>query len=286
MESLSYAPGGAGATKRTVLRAEQGSEAQPPPGRDPSLCASAPREPSEISARAVVSSKLRVEESSSRRLYLSKVLVTNSVAPSRGHILRENYSQVYAATRYPRAGWPRPLRGRGLDSTFRTLSVGARRGRHQHRLVGAAGPNTPRLTESARASSRARGREVRHEPAAASATYRTLLGLLVVRGMRIGEAIWLDRSDFDFDSGCVIVRGGKPGAPRELPLHPSAATSPSDIWLTRDGHYRCPNFAVRGAHAIARRLGAVLLGRTRSRRGFRRGVPRPAYRGRGLLLLR
>ena len=53
------------------------------------------------------------------------------------------------------------------------------------------------------------------------ATYRTLIGLLAVSGMRIGEAIGLDRSDVDLAAGCVTVRGGKFGAGRELPLHDS-----------------------------------------------------------------
>ena len=33
------------------------------------------------------------------------------------------------------------------------------------------------------------------------ATYRTLIGLLSVTGMRVGEAIRLDRSDFDLAHG-------------------------------------------------------------------------------------
>jgi integrase len=53
------------------------------------------------------------------------------------------------------------------------------------------------------------------------ATYRTLIGLLAVTGMRVGEAITLDRSDFDSINGVLIVRKGKFGKSRELPLHPS-----------------------------------------------------------------
>ncbi len=54
-----------------------------------------------------------------------------------------------------------------------------------------------------------------------AATYRTLIGLLVVTGMRVGEAIALDRSDFDSGNALLIVRKGKFGKSRELPLHPS-----------------------------------------------------------------
>ena len=54
-----------------------------------------------------------------------------------------------------------------------------------------------------------------------SATYRTLIGLLVVTGMRVGEAIALDRNNFDSLNGLLIIRKVKFGKSRELPLHPS-----------------------------------------------------------------
>src|SRR5258708_3556482 len=54
------------------------------------------------------------------------------------------------------------------------------------------------------------------------ATYRTLIALLAVTGMRVGEAIGLDRDDFDTISGLLTVRNGKFGKSRELPLHPSS----------------------------------------------------------------
>ncbi len=54
-----------------------------------------------------------------------------------------------------------------------------------------------------------------------TATYRTLIGLLTITGMRIGEAIALNRSDFDSNDGLLIIRYGKFGKSRELPLHSS-----------------------------------------------------------------
>jgi integrase len=53
-----------------------------------------------------------------------------------------------------------------------------------------------------------------------SATYCTLIGLLAVTGMRVGEAIGLDRDDLDWTHQRLTVRDGKFGASRELPLHP------------------------------------------------------------------
>jgi integrase len=54
-----------------------------------------------------------------------------------------------------------------------------------------------------------------------TATLRTLIGLLAITGMRVGEAISLDRGDIDRGAGVLVVRGAKFGKSRELPLHPS-----------------------------------------------------------------
>lgn len=60
------------------------------------------------------------------------------------------------------------------------------------------------------------------------ATYRTLIALLAVTGMRVGEAIALDRNDFDAAAGVLTIRKGKLGKSRELPLHASAVTALDD----------------------------------------------------------
>jgi integrase/recombinase XerD len=57
------------------------------------------------------------------------------------------------------------------------------------------------------------------------ATYQTLIGLLVVTGMRVGEAIGLDAADFDAELGVLLVRQGKGGSTRQLPLHPSTTAA-------------------------------------------------------------
>ncbi len=55
-----------------------------------------------------------------------------------------------------------------------------------------------------------------------AATYPTLLGLLAVSGMRIGEAIGLDRHDVDTRHGLLRVINSKFGKSREVPLDASA----------------------------------------------------------------
>jgi integrase/recombinase XerD len=58
-----------------------------------------------------------------------------------------------------------------------------------------------------------------------AATYATLIGLLAVTGMRVGEAIGLDRGDLDWEQGLLIIRHGKFDKARQLPLHPTTIQS-------------------------------------------------------------
>jgi integrase len=58
--------------------------------------------------------------------------------------------------------------------------------------------------------------------------------------MRVGESIGLDRDDLDWAAGCLLVRKGKPGAPRELPLHQSTVRALADYARLRDRHWPCP----------------------------------------------
>ena len=53
------------------------------------------------------------------------------------------------------------------------------------------------------------------------ATYRTLMGLLAVTGMRVGEAIALDDRDFDRRRDVLVIRKTKFDKSREVPLHDS-----------------------------------------------------------------
>jgi len=54
-----------------------------------------------------------------------------------------------------------------------------------------------------------------------AATYQTLIGLLAASGLRIGEAIKLDRGDVDWAQGVLLIRESKFGKSRLVPLHPS-----------------------------------------------------------------
>jgi len=58
-----------------------------------------------------------------------------------------------------------------------------------------------------------------------AATVQTLIGLLAVTGMRVGEAINLDRPDVEMTQARLTVRRGKNGRSRELALHPSTVAA-------------------------------------------------------------
>ncbi|HSH75854.1 MAG TPA: tyrosine-type recombinase/integrase [Longimicrobiales bacterium] len=55
------------------------------------------------------------------------------------------------------------------------------------------------------------------------ATFSTLIGLLYVSGMRIGEALDLNRDDVHLDQQVIVVRDSKFGKSREVPIHESTA---------------------------------------------------------------
>lgn len=68
------------------------------------------------------------------------------------------------------------------------------------------------------------------------ATYRTVIGLLSVTGMRVGEAIRLDNDDVDLRHGVLTVRDTKFGKTRELPVHRSTVGALRAYQLLRDRH--------------------------------------------------
>jgi len=69
------------------------------------------------------------------------------------------------------------------------------------------------------------------------ATDRTLIGLLAVTGMRVGEAIRLDRPDLDLRHGVLTVRESKFGTSRELPVHPSTVAALRGYLRVREAHH-------------------------------------------------
>ena len=75
-------------------------------------------------------------------------------------------------------------------------------------------------------------------PLLLAVTCRTLFGLLAVTGLRVGEAIDLDREDVDLARRLLTVRKTKFNKSRVLPLHPS--TSDALATYTQERDRLCP----------------------------------------------
>lgn len=71
-------------------------------------------------------------------------------------------------------------------------------------------------------------------------TYATLIGLLATTGMRVGEAIALDRQDVNVAAGVLVVRHGKFDKSRELLLHATTSAALSAYTRDRDLALRYP----------------------------------------------
>ena len=82
----------------------------------------------------------------------------------------------------------------------------------------------------------------------------TIVGLLSVTGLRIGEALRLDRSDINPDSGVLAVNDSKFGKSRRVPLHPSTIDALTAYLQVRDHHATHPSDAAVFISAAGRRL--------------------------------
>lgn len=74
-------------------------------------------------------------------------------------------------------------------------------------------------------------------------TYQTIIGLLAVTGMRVGESVRLDRDDVDLGEGLLTIRNSKFGKSRQLPLHPTSVEALAGYARRRDGRRARPKSA-------------------------------------------
>ena len=71
-------------------------------------------------------------------------------------------------------------------------------------------------------------------PALRAETYQALFGLLATCGMRVGEAVGLDRDDVDLRAGVITIRHAKFDRTRLVPLHPTVTEALSRYATERD----------------------------------------------------
>jgi integrase len=84
-----------------------------------------------------------------------------------------------------------------------------------------------------------RARRSIREPLRA-ATYETLIGLLATTGLRIGEALRLDRDDLNVADALLVIRRSKFGKSRQVPLHASTLEALERYQHRRRQLYRQP----------------------------------------------
>jgi len=65
-------------------------------------------------------------------------------------------------------------------------------------------------------------------------TYQTLIGLLAVTGMRVGEALRLDGADINWDEGLLLIRESKFTKSRQIALHATALNALAGYCRRRD----------------------------------------------------
>lgn len=71
------------------------------------------------------------------------------------------------------------------------------------------------------------------------AAYETVIGLLAATGLRISEAVKLDRDDVDLTHGVLVVRESKFNKSRYVPLHPT--TLEALVRYARERDRLCPD---------------------------------------------
>lgn len=72
-------------------------------------------------------------------------------------------------------------------------------------------------------------------------TCRTVIGLLSVTGMRVGEALRLDDRDIDWDQRLLVVRHSKFDRSRHVPLHPSTIDALASYVAERNARFPRPS---------------------------------------------
>lgn len=76
-------------------------------------------------------------------------------------------------------------------------------------------------------------------PPLRAATYQTVIGVMATSGLRLGEALGLDRQDVDLDDGALHVRA-RQTKQREVPLHPTTTAALRGYARARDRRWPEP----------------------------------------------
>lgn len=125
-------------------------------------------------------------------------------------------------------------------------------------------PSRPRrakphlYTEDEIASLLSAARALKSDSGLRAQTHYCLFGLLAVTGLRISEAVGLQRQDVDLHRGLLTIRGAKFGKSRLVPLHHSTRGVLEQYATTRDAQFAHPV----AAHFLVSERGRALLAST------------------------
>ena len=92
---------------------------------------------------------------------------------------------------------------------------------------------TPYIYSTAEIVALMRGAKALTSPLRA-ASYEAIIGLLAASGLRVGEALALDRFDVDLEAGLLTIRHAKFNKTRAVPLHPTCTAALSAYAKRRD----------------------------------------------------
>lgn len=98
-------------------------------------------------------------------------------------------------------------------------------------------------------------------PPLQAASIETLIGLMASTGLRLGEALGLDRRDVDLHDGALHVRAAKRRKQREVPLHPTTTEALREYARLRDRLCPVPDTAAFFLNPRGRRLHRVSVHR-------------------------
>ena len=85
-------------------------------------------------------------------------------------------------------------------------------------------------------------------------TYQTMIALIAVNGMRVGEVLRLDHDDMDLTDGLITIRNSKFGKSRQIPLHPTTTAALNAYAGRRDQRRVNPKTAAFFTSAIGTRV--------------------------------
>ena len=114
------------------------------------------------------------------------------------------------------------------------------------------------------------------QPALRALTWRSVIGLLAVTGLRTGEACRLDRVDVDLDDAVLTVRDSKFGKHRQVPIHASTVKALDTYGQARDRIFTAPDSAAWFVSTRGTRLQEANLPATFARLIAAAGIQVPA----------